>query len=311
MPEEETAQLEEEVTEEEEVTPEEGEPEEETEGEPEEKPEEDPLRDLEAQTGLNLSKYKTFEAAIQGMAESTRLVGQRNAEAQQYQVLREKLGKDPLEALQELAATPEPQSKEDKVTPEQVALWRAQDAAGTLTESDRSKLNDVALKSERLLIEMVNQGDIKTFVDSVVQERVNQAMQQQSEQSVEQQQQQQMDTWIKEHSKELYLDPAVGVQSGLTPFGQQVLENYQNYPGCQAIQGDDAARSQVAYDMALAKQPKTTRKPSRAAQHEPAVAKAKKVTQTVEEWAAKQRAEGKKVSLAEMARLFGPDAKKD
>lgn len=237
-----------------------------------------------AARGFDVSKYQTEEAAIDGVAEALRLVGRRteadrNRDAM-LATLQEKLGDDGLAAVLEGKPPSLPVSApaEDKITNERIEVWKAQEQAGVLSETDRARWLKQIQKQQGVANALANR-ELPEGLDAKIAEAVEKRLQEFTEKQTNEFQAEQTrwtednkrNEFYAQHGKELFIRPESGVEGELTALGQQVKQAYVNDPDLQDMP-EGRNRLSIAYRL-TAPAPtvaKTPLKASRAAQHDPA-----------------------------------------
>ena len=226
---------------------------------------------------VDLSKYHSFEDAIRGLGAAGRMVGQRNEDASAYQQLRDTVGEERLSAL--LTGEPPkpdepPPPTRDEVSVSQIHQWQAESQAGTLTDDNRRKLDRCLREAEEGAFDLRNIGGVEG-IKSIVEEAIGKFSEHHAEtvakERASQDQQTELQQWMVANGKELFVDPAQGHESGLTPLGQVAERIYQDDPRAQALPENSALRVSLALDLAKGQLPaaKTPPKPSRTAQRVP------------------------------------------
>jgi hypothetical protein len=276
-------------------------PEPEVTDEPEPTPEPETPTFLEqlAQRGLerHLEKYQTPEAALDGIAETIRSYGRRTEADRQrdaiIQTLQEKLGEDGLSDLLEgksPAAIPASPAV-DKISDDQIEIWKAQESAGTLSEGDRARWLRQIQKQQGVANAFANK-ELPESLDALIADTIEKKLREFTEKQTRETKAEQvrrtedarLDEFYAQHGNELFIHPELREDGGLTELGRKVKEAYGKEPKLKSTpEGID--RLELAYDRVAPPPPvaKPAPKTSRAAQHDPAT-KGTHTKMTYDEW---------------------------
>lgn len=265
--------------------------------------------------GFDASKYKTDEAALDGLVDAARLAGRRTeADRQRDQLLgrlQEKFGEDGLMAILEgkaPTAPPESNGKAEKITAAQLAVWRAQDTAGKLSDADARKWSQRIIEQEQLVNSLV-EGElpesVSRLLEEVVEKRIKDFQGQLSTETAREKAERLEETklvdFYQQHGSEVFLDPELREEGGLTPLGREIKRAFFEDDDLQDIKSP-ARRLSAAYKLVAPKPTpvKAALKPSRAAKHEPATSGTPKQLTREQYWKKYPKA-----TLADGARYFG------
>jgi len=261
---------------------------------------------LEALTarGIDVSKYQSEEDALDGVASGLRMIGKRAShDREREQILRaiqEKFGEDAVYSLAsgKLPETsdgePKPsKSAVDKVPNSQIDLWRAQHAAGELSDLEVQRWRQRTREIEHAANMLAN-GELSEPVQDYVMELVNKRLEDYSQETVRESSEKQwkaseekkLSSFYADHGNKIFVNSALGDEGGRTAFGDNLLNEYLQNPALQSTPFG-ADRLQLAYNLIAAQTSspaKTSLKPSRAAKHEPATTGAPKTMSPEEYW---------------------------
>lgn len=164
-----------------------------------------PKRDLldsldDAQFGSIKQKYRDDSAALMGLAEAHRLVGQRSEEADRWRQLSQHFQAHPehraaferiLSGQPEPQPLPPPDPSEPPPTMEQVELWQTKVQAGTATPDEQARLTRVQQDLNKRLFDLAYRpqevlGKFQEQTAAMAQKTIQQQWQQQQQQDGEQ-----------------------------------------------------------------------------------------------------------------------------
>ena len=248
------------------------------------------LRETGTKIGLDLTKYKTRDAALTGLASAAKKVGERDQYAQfARELLTQYSGREhELEAIlqgrQPAQAAPAAAPTDDlPKTPEEAELLRSQvrtDDDGNLVAVKGAPANALSRYerysqelSKRLHLALFNPKGFFKDQMGIDPEAQNQQWQQQLQMTVAQREQQ---DWVDRHADELWVDG--NREFGHSPLGAAAQEIWESFGAVQSTRQWEAALNAARRAM-----PKVTpRKPTQAARHRPTTAPASKSKQAID-----------------------------
>lgn len=219
------------------------------------------IREMAAR-GVDVTKYTSEQAFWDGMAAQSSLVGRRSEAEAALAAIQERMGDDDFSALlagqslQKPEPTPPVVEPGEKITESTIARWKVLEQQGKLSETDARAWGEHVAKQEAVATALVNGEIPDTVKDSLLgllKEEIetfkHETQKEQEERLAKTQEQGRLDEFHRAHEKELYLNPALGRNGGLTALGSQVEKLYAEDPSLQNMP-HGSARLELAYRLA-------------------------------------------------------------